>query len=376
MKALRCINPVEEKFQKRLKWTLFWLLFLLSVAIPIHSHAALGGYEVADLYQDITNEVDDTNELISKALKFSTVSPYDIINKLTYKNNGNMRSLMVQIHGNSKTVALVVATFLLFVEFFRKSVNFEWSSKWENILIFLVKVIAIKQIVQNCDVIISHVYVAFSWIVGHTKATSINFISSSNVVTYVLERDNKGDSFFQWAVNKVTDKKINQTFRISRDTIKMFYDVDLPDHLEDKYRDIKAFGVKYTPFQNFIPMLDKILKMPYFLAMKAMAIMVFVIIIGRAFELGIYTLLAPLPMATFASETTHDIAKNFIKKYIAVILQVAVILVMFGVYTALKLYIDTENFDGGRWMQFVAFMSLGLGVMKSGAWAKSICGVA
>ena len=379
MKALRCINPIEEKFQKRLKWTLFWLLFLLSVAMPIHGHAALGGYEVADLYQDITNEVDDTNELISKALKFSTVSPYDIIEKLTYKNNGNMRSLMVQIHGNSKTVALVVATFLLFVEFFRKSVNFEWSSKWENILLFLVKVIAIKQIVQNSDISIAHVYVAFNYLATNTSAGDTSFLSDNkNVVIYALDRPDKGDTFFQWAVNKLSQKTQTQHFRISRDAVNMFYDVKLPDanELDAKYKDIAEFGKQYSPFDSFIPMLDKILKMPYFLALKAMAIMVFVITIGRTFELGIYTLLAPLPMATFASETTHDIAKNFIKKYIAVIIQVAVILTMFGVYKALKLYIVGTVFEGVKWMQFVAFMSLGLGVMKSGAWAKSICGVA
>ena len=216
MKALRCINPIEEKFQKRLKWALFWLLFLLSVAIPIQSHAALGGYEVADLYQDITIEIDDTNDLISRALKFALISPYDVIESLPYDSNGNgnMRAVLNQVHGASKTVALVVATFLLMVEFFRKSANFEWASRWENILIFLVKVIAIKQIVQNSDVIISHTYACFNFIASYPQTSTVKFMDSANVVTYTLERDNKGDSFFQWAVNKATGNKISQDFRI------------------------------------------------------------------------------------------------------------------------------------------------------------------
>ena len=194
---------------------------------------------------------------------------------------------------------------------------------------------------------------------------------------YSIQRTDKGDSFFQWAVNKATNKTYTQKFRISKDAVRMFYDVNLPDNLDDKYKnDIAEFGKHYAPFHSFIPLLDKLLKMPYFIALKAMAIMIFVITIGRTFELGIYTLLAPLPMATFASETTHDIAKNFIKKYVAVILQVAVILVMFGIYKALKVYIGETIIGGQKWMQFVAFMSLGLGIMKSGAWAKSICGVA
>lgn len=381
MKYLRCINPMDAKFQKRLKWfCIIGLFMLFMIDVPFTAHASLGGYELPDLYQDITDETNDTNALISKALEFATTSPYSVMDKIP--RDGNVRAMALQIHKASMSVALVVATMLLMVDFFRKSANFEWASRWENILIFLVKVIVIKQVVQNCDVIISHVYVAFNYIVDYPQVDTVKFLPQADMVQYQITMPDKGDSIFQWAANKVKGSTVTYEYNISKDAVHMFY----PDanFLTGGPYDLDPF-MQYTlpPVKRpFIPIIEKFLKMPYFLAFKAMAIMIFVITIGRTFELCIYTLLAPLPMATFASETTHDVAKNFLKKYIAVVIQVAVILVMFAVYTGVTNYMGlssttaTTSWNAVHFMHFVAFMSLGLGVLKSGAWAKSICGVA
>ena len=379
MKTLRCINPMDAKFQKRLKWFFITGLFLLLMFdVPFVAHASLGGYELPDLYQDITDETNDTNTLINKAFEFAMTSPYDVMDSI----KGNIRAMTTQIHAASKTVALVVATMLLMIEFFRKSANFEWASRWENILIFLVKIIVIKQIVQNCDVIITHIYAAFEYIIKYPQVNSVKFLPQADMVQYKITMPDKGDSIFQWAANKVKGSTVTYEYNISKDAVHMFY----PDanFLTGGDYDLDPF-MQYTlpPVKRpFIPIIEKFLKMPYFLAFKAMAIMIFVITIGRTFELCIYTLLAPLPMATFASETTHDIAKNFLKKYIAVVIQVAVILVMFAVYSGVTNYMGlsattaTTSWAAVHFMHFVAFMSLGLGVLKSGAWAKSICGVA
>lgn len=381
MKALRCINPMDAKFQKRLKWFfIIGLFMLLMVDVPFTAHASLGGYELPDLYQDITDETNDTNALISKALEFATTSPYSVMAKIP--RSGNVRAMALQIHKASMSVALVVATMLLMVDFFRKSANFEWASRWENILIFLVKVIVIKQVVQNCDVIISHVYAAFNYIVTYPQVDTVKFLPQADMVQYHITMPDKGDSIFQWAANKVKGSTVTYEYNISKDAVHIFY----PDanFLTGGNYDLDPFMQHTLPpvKRPFIPILEKFLKMPYFLAFKAMAIMIFVITIGRTFELCIYTLLAPLPMATFASETTHDVAKNFLKKYIAVVIQVAVILVMFAVYSGVTNYMGLSNttattsWSAVHFMHFVAFMSLGLGVLKSGAWAKSICGVA
>ena len=114
--------------------------------------------------------------------------------------------------------------------------------------------------------------------------------------------------------------------------------------------------------------------------MKAIAYIIFVVVIGRVFELTVYTIFAPLPLATFASETTHDVAKNFLKNYIATVIQVAVIAIMFILYSAMNTYIVSwmvaNSFTSTKLINFVILCVLGLGVVKSGTWAKKICGIA
>jgi hypothetical protein len=145
--------------------------------------------------------------------------------------------------------------------------------------------------------------------------------------------------------------------------------------LEDFLLNIKK------PFEDgemFTPIVERVLLEPYFLVMWGIAAICFVIIIGRLFELTVRTIFAPLAFATFASDETHDIGKNFLKTYIACVLQIAVIAVMFMVYVSLTTWInETANtgLQALKLIQFICLISLGLGVIKSGAWSKSICGV-
>ena len=98
---------------------------------------------------------------------------------------------------------------------------------------------------------------------------------------------------------------------------------------------------------------------PLFLIMKAIAYIVFVIVIGRVFELSIYTIFAPLPLATFASDTTHEVAKNFLKNYIATVIQVAVIVMMFIVYAATDTYVVGQMAaQGGTKLKLINFIIL------------------
>ncbi len=46
---------------------------------------------------------------------------------------------------------------------------------------------------------------------------------------------------------------------------------------------------------------------------------------GRFFKLYMYTVLAPIPLSTFAGEPTQNVDKSFIKSYCAVLLEGAVI---------------------------------------------------
>ena len=63
--------------------------------------------------------------VVAEPMVPSTATDESIIQNLPQRDN---------VKTASKTTALAIATLLLMVDFFRKSVTFEWSSRWENIL--------------------------------------------------------------------------------------------------------------------------------------------------------------------------------------------------------------------------------------------------
>ena len=366
---------MKKKITIRTRIYLFVIIFgLMNIFSPLVAHADIFGYEIQDVYVAITETVQETNEILQKAFNFSQTSPYDVVNSLDGTSSG---TIAVAVRNASKTMALVVATLLLMVDFFRKTVTFEWSSKWENILIFLIKIIAIKQVVQNADVIVGYLYAGFKSINDAATGTSIDFLPYGNLVTYtssieehIVEQMQKGWWDF-WYDRGAGTNIHTYSYVVSQDAVKIFYpNATFPEGITD-LTNINLPNP--TTSVSFMPTLNLVLWQPYFLIIKAIAYVIFVIVIGRVFELSIYTIFAPLPLATFASETTHDVAKNFIKNYIATVLQIAVIVVMFLVYAGMTKYIATL-FPGTKMLQVIILISLGLGVVKSGSWSKKICG--
>ena len=379
--------PQYKKLMKMRRTAyMFVIIFgLLMIFIPpLTAHADLFGFYVPDVYDEITENVNETSSILAKAFKFSQTSPYDVVN--TLRPASSTGNLAIRIRDASKTLALVTATLLLMIDFFRKTINFEWASKWENILIFLVKIIVIKQVVQNADTIISYIYSMFDSLNQAATGTTINYLPNGNAKDYtahieqgLIKQISKGwwDYWYDRGAGNVYD---DYTYHISKDAIKMFYpNAELP--AVTKYTDIDTFVDAFpspTDKINFFPTWEMAKLQPLFLIMKAIAYVIFVIVIGRVFELAVYTLLAPLPLATFASETTHDVAKNFLKNYIAVVIQIAVIVLMFIVYVATNNYVVAWMATNGsaKLMNFIVLCALGLGVMRSGTWSKKICGIA
>ena len=380
MKTMR-IQPYHgysfKDFQ-RIRKRIYIITILFGVicifTTPVVAHADIFGFEIQDVYADITENVEETNDILNKAFEFSQVSPYDVVNRISGTTSGN---IAVAVRNASQTMALIVATLLLMVDFFRKSINFEWSSKWENILIFLVKIIVVKQVVQNADVIIGYIYSGFQSINRAATGTSINFLPCGGIQNYYahvkqsfIEQAKKG-WWDYWYDKGAGDVYNDYYYRISPEAVKMFYpNATFPGALNLTDNPL----ANPTTRTNFMPTLEKVMLVPYFLVMKATAYIIFVISIGRVFELSIYTIFAPLPLATFASDTTHDVAKSFIKNYIATVIQIAVIVVMFIVYVAVNSYANSY-FSGTKLIQFITLISLTLSVVKSGAWSKKICGI-
>ena len=358
---------------------------VMNIFFPLVAHADIFNNDVQDVYATITENVDETNEILKSAFNFTQVSPYAIVNSV----GGSAGVVGIAIRNATKNLALIVAVLLLMVEFFRKTTNFEWASKWENILIFLVKLIVVKQVVQNADLIVEYIYKGFNTINMAATSHNMDFLPAGNKVTYevtigesLLKDVVQADHWYQgwikfWEHVGAGETRHGYTYIISQDAVKMFYpNAVFPSGTSVQFED-HAFGNPTTAL-TFNPTIEIILWQPYFLAMKAIAYMIFVVTIGRIFELAVYTIFAPLPIATFASDTTHDVAKTFIKNYIAAVLQIAVIVVMFIVYLAVAQYFanHTSGLSSLKLIQFIALISLGLGVMKSGNWSKKICGAA
>lgn len=368
-------NENIEKIRKRcyLITIIFGIICIFST--PLVAHADLFGFEIQDVYADITENVKETNDILNKAFEFSQTSPYDVINDIAGTTQGN---IAVNVRNASKSMALVIATMLLMIEFFRKTINFEWSSKWENILIFLIKILVIKQVVQNADVIVSYIYAGFQSINKVAVGSSIDFLPYGEAKEYiwtdedgVISKMVKKGWWDFWTDVGMGEYRETYSYLISEDAVKMFY----PKAWLPEVLDLNTYPLgNPTARLNYMPTLEIILLQPYFLVMKALAYIIFVIALGRVFELSVYTIFAPLPLATFASETTHDVAKNFLKNYIATVLQIAVIVIMFIVYVAINKYVSTY-FSTTKLIQFVALISLTLSVVKSGTWAKKICGI-
>lgn len=380
MNYLKISNSYFRNFKQlqKVKNKIYILAIIFGIILifssPFVAHADLFGFEIQDVYVDITESVQDTNDILNKAFQFSQTSPYEIVNKLYGTTQGN---ITINVRNATKTMALVVATLLLMVDFFRKSINFEWSSKWENILLFLIKIIVVKQVVQNADIIVGYIYSGFQSINKAAVGSNINFLPCDDTIDYycrikqtVLEQLHK--SWWDFWYDKGASANYNEYYyQISPSAVKMFY----PNATFPATNDLTVSPfANPTTRLNFMPTLEIAFLQPYFLVMKALAYVIFVISIGRVFELAVYTIFAPLPLATFASDTTHDVAKSFLKNYIATVLQIAVIVIMFMIYVAVNKYIIIA-FINTKLIQFVVLISLTLSVVKSGAWSKKICGI-
>ena len=379
------VKPPLSRFEKIRRFIYMFVIIigLLNIFFPVIANAGTDVFnnDIQDVYVEITENVDEANEVLQKAFQFAQVSPYTVINMSSQTAVANA------IIAGSRTLALIVSVLLLMVDFFRKTVNFEWSSKWENVLVFLIKIVVVKQVVQNADVIIGYIYSAFSTL--NRSGETPNFLPAGNRETYkisiaedLLKEVFNSDHWYQgwlkfWHDVGAGLHRRTFDYEISKDAVRMFYPhATFPDSPDLKFED-HAFG-NPTQVLSFTPTLEILFWQPYFLVMKAIAYIIFVISIGRIFELAVYTIFAPLPIATFASDTTHDIAKGFLKNYIATVIQIAVIVCMFVVYVGVTSYIASgaNGLNNMKMMQFIALISLGLGVIKSGTWAKKITGAA
>ena len=124
-------------------------------------------------------------------------------------------------------------------------------------------------------------------------------------------------------------------------------------------------------FMNLNYLVKYLETMPTFLILMGACWVINLILIGRLFEIIVYTVISPIPLATFAGEGWHDSAKAFVKSYAAVCLQGLVVIVMFYAFSQMAELLGGTNSLG----LVITALSLALGVAKSGQWSRQAVGI-
>ena len=123
-------------------------------------------------------------------------------------------------------------------------------------------------------------------------------------------------------------------------------------------------------FLNLNYLIKYLEAMPVYLILMGACWVINLILIGRLFEIVVYTVISPIPLSTFAGEGWHDIAKAFIKSYAAVCLQGVVVIIMFYAFAQIVELLGGTSTVGIT----ITTLSLALGVAKSGQWARQALG--
>lgn len=235
-----------------------------------------------------------------------------------------------------KATALTLCVMFFVIDFFTKSLHLQWVT-WENVLMLFIKLIVAKVCVDNAELFTTMLYRGFNGFVNAISGTitQYSFIS--------------GD-----------DMTKAQFFVSASDASLIVNDVD-------------------AGFLNFQPLLLNLQISIQGLIMKIIMIIANVVVIARLFELTVYTLIAPVPLSTFACDNLSDVGKGFLKSYAAVSIQAIVLAIMFIAYSAVNTalisgHIGSTNLQLNGIMGLVTTLTLAMGVMQSGAWSKKICG--
>lgn len=250
-----------------------------------------------------------------------------------------------------KSTSLILCTMFFLIDFFAKTLHLQWVT-WENVLMLMLKLIFAKVCIDNVEFITDAIYNGFNSFVHAVDGTTLKY-------DFIPVKDG-WDSVYEYFVTK------SEAYLIKND--------------------ISNGGWFDSGFLNFQPMLLNLQITIQGLIMKLIMIVSMVIVIARLFEIAVYSLVAPIPMATFACDGLSDVGKNFLKAFAAVIIQSLVLVVIFLAYSAvnnaiMSMSFPAENYNGiiinftlDGIMGFVTTFTLGLGVMQSGTWAKKICG--
>ena len=219
-------------------------------------------------------------------------------------------------------IAYIIATLFFMIDLCNKTLMFE-TANYEVVIKLLLRYILAKVIIDNCREIMDIIFSAFSGIAS-TISSAGSLLLGDTAKQALIDQINAIDGGFA--------------------------------------------GINYLSFYLKL--------MPSMLIIFVVTLLVSIIVLGRMFEIFVYTAIAPLPVATLAGEMSHDTFKKFIQSYIAVCLQGVIIIIAFQLFGSLT----TDAFSSSEPASIMTYLMtitvFALTLFKSGTWAKQIVGTA
>ncbi|GHV48298.1 hypothetical protein FACS189499_07430 [Clostridia bacterium] len=140
-----------------------WLLSITCSAYLFYSYDGLTTAIKANVY--------DANTSFKNTVNLMTIPPFDTTFGVYQQGIITTAEKAVQ------TFAMSLATLLFLIEFLKKSMEFHWVSKWENIIIFLAKMFVAKTCVQNVSAIMRVIFGLFNGLLRSvTRNTFIDLL--------------------------------------------------------------------------------------------------------------------------------------------------------------------------------------------------------
>lgn len=316
--------------------------------IGILTHASIGSWEHVGVA--IENAIDSINGLFKDFMDFLT---NDNIYQEIMGNN-----VLQNIMSTVKGIALSLLVLVFFVNFLGKTLNLQWVT-WENVLMLLLQLVVAKVCVQNSEWLMDKTQSAFTSMVQ--TVPSFDFIEKGT--TKVVDVNGRVGGFLWW------DRE--DSAPVSVDT-SYFYFLDE----QDAAKAAGAVHGEITIKPKALDLSPVFAYMGVFLnsfIMKAILIVAFVIMISRYMWLAVYTVAAPLSLATFAGDETKEIGKNFIKSYIGCCMHVLVLVIICAAFMAMTSAITEVSALGG-FIGLVKTFAFGGMIMKSESIANKLCG--
>ena len=315
-------------------------------------------YASAGSWEWVGNAIENTTKSVNSFFE-------SIFGFLT--NNTIYTSVIAKVPDDVKSAiaagALSILGLIFIINFLGKTLNLQWVT-WENVLMLLMQLLIAKVCVQNSEWIMSTIQKGFSSMVQ--EVPPVEFIdTSTSEDPFYLTADLKGGIIGDDIVYKSVYVPANYFYFLDEEDAAKAYYSYAPDNICDG-------KVKATAF-DFSPAIAHIGVFVNGLIMKAVLAVALIMMVSRFMWLAVYTVAAPLSLATFAADETKDIGKSFIKSYVGVCLHAMVLLIICISFSAVSsILVDIPAV--GSFIGLIKTFAFGGMVMKSESVANKLCG--